>query len=709
MSIIYTELGAPWDILSNESVTPFSLHIGGYLHHVGSAIQGYRALSLVTKADNAPKAQLSKASRLVLHTRNLAAQSKIMQKAPLSTVEVTHPDGESVQVELMSLPFDAEIPLEFERVEGRWQAARFPQYTMIKEQCMLEIALCKFTQNPALLMALLLTKGDCAEDMASLNAHHQGRVDSFWSNSPLQDSAFPPREAMRMVYQKLYTILVNEFDGQGVRVRHRLSKALCERIGLTPEKESEEDLLLPKDILQSYAKTKAMAHFLDSAHQNHSVLTMHLPKGYPLQSVVARLNERAYQQLNRCETVCVKADRIQAILDRLNAPESKATEEKTNLGARIHTHERVNLQAMDMMSYLNYLQNAYPDESIGVLHATDQIAPAGQYEKGVVSEDALIARASNLGAHLQHLSTQKAYYCQEEGFGNDQVLVTKNVLVTRHGRMMEPLPREQQFTTTAISVPAIDLRHPKPKDYVTQLQTRLCLGLQAAIDAGVTRLILGAFSCLRYQNEASEVARVFHEVLQYPEFAGKFASVDFCILRNPSQPLDDYAAFNCQLMLGSLCDGTTVTMANLRAEELRHLSQLHDKLLRESHRQAQWHAMPESHQVAILTVLQGYVGVLDAFRQARAPSGTQGVVKFLSSLGSYDSAKTAEILNQLCVCFSTNALSTSASLSRFNQDHPHRDYYKSQLAKADFMTGFFKALHEYEEVIGGGGSLKRAA
>ena len=58
------------------------------------------------------------------------------------------------------------------------------------------------------------------------------------------------------------------------------------------------------------------------------------------------------------------------------------------------------------------------------------------------------------------------------------------------------------------------------------------------VEAGKDSLVLGAFGCGAYKLPSAEVARLFRQVMNEPEFAGKFRLLVFAILEHTAKPCE---------------------------------------------------------------------------------------------------------------------------------------------------------------------------
>ena len=82
--------------------------------------------------------------------------------------------------------------------------------------------------------------------------------------------------------------------------------------------------------------------------------------------------------------------------------------------------------------------------------------------------------------------------------------------------------------------------------YRSSFRARMQRVLYAAYAAGCSHVVLGAWGCGVFGNDPSVVAALWREVLQLPEWRGRFACVIFAIL--PGVQGRSLAAFRAALL-----------------------------------------------------------------------------------------------------------------------------------------------------------------
>ncbi len=174
-----------------------------------------------------------------------------------------------------------------------------------------------------------------------------------------------------------------------------------------------------------------------------------------------------------------------------------------------------------------------PDRRVFVLNLAGASRPGGAVRDGANGQEEDLCRKSSLLLSLE--SPEAAgYYTYSKSLnthlGSDAVIYSPNVAVFRDssGGLLE-----QPFLISVLSCSApmirLGLEGRTEEEYHELLLRRICGILRCAGSLGCESLILGAFGCGVFGNDAAVVSDLFKKALAGPEGAG-FRHVDFAVL-----------------------------------------------------------------------------------------------------------------------------------------------------------------------------------
>ena len=83
-----------------------------------------------------------------------------------------------------------------------------------------------------------------------------------------------------------------------------------------------------------------------------------------------------------------------------------------------------------------------------------------------------------------------------------------------------------------------------------KIRTVFRLGLTYGNDA----LVLGAFGCGAFKNPPAEIAKLFHEVMEEPEFKNKYRLITFSIIEDHNSNNRNLRAFEEEFVVASKPD-----------------------------------------------------------------------------------------------------------------------------------------------------------
>lgn len=189
-------------------------------------------------------------------------------------------------------------------------------------------------------------------------------------------------------------------------------------------------------------------------------------------------------------------------------------------------------------------------ENLAVLNFASARKVAGGFLRGAKSQEEDIARSSGL---FRCLETQPEFY--SENHASFSYLYTDNIIYSpsvpwfraADGRLLE-----EPFLASIITAPA-----PNAKEFFKKgvggrqkvqevLSRRAAYVLEIAEYMGNSSLLLGAWGCGVFQNDAAEVAGIFMSLLRRGRFRDRFERVVFAVY-DPSKSKETYTAFRSRV------------------------------------------------------------------------------------------------------------------------------------------------------------------
>lgn len=187
--------------------------------------------------------------------------------------------------------------------------------------------------------------------------------------------------------------------------------------------------------------------------------------------------------------------------------------------------------AMEMM-------DKNPDEPVLVLNLANPVNPGGGVRRGATAQEEDLCRKSSL---LLNLEGEQAlpYYAYNRSLntymGSDAVIISPYVEIIRDpaGRLFSPSVIVSVMTCAAPMI-RYGLEGMTKEEYRRMLYGRIEGMLKCAAAKGYRRLVLGAFGCGAFANDAADVAPVFREVFDRFDFGARtdelFDEIVFAVL-----------------------------------------------------------------------------------------------------------------------------------------------------------------------------------
>ena len=175
--------------------------------------------------------------------------------------------------------------------------------------------------------------------------------------------------------------------------------------------------------------------------------------------------------------------------------------------------------------------------------------PGGGFLNGSQAQEEALARASALYPCL--LEGEEYYGANRAGKSSlyeDLLIYSPDVPVFRNDDdQLIPVPWcASIITAPAPNAGAVRKNEPDREAEIEPVfARRIGLVLEAALEFGEDRLVLGAWGCGVFRNDPSVCARLFREALESARFAGCFTEVHFAVLDH-SKGGDTFAAFDRQ-------------------------------------------------------------------------------------------------------------------------------------------------------------------
>ncbi|MCD7733083.1 MAG: TIGR02452 family protein [Oscillospiraceae bacterium] len=225
-----------------------------------------------------------------------------------------------------------------------------------------------------------------------------------------------------------------------------------------------------------------------------------------------------------------------------SAPVTEAHDERDI--SRIFGCENEDALVLAKKRYLEMKEAGDFSPKVLVLNLASATEPGGRTRKGASAQEEDLCRRSSLLLSLESENAKKYYdynNAHKTHMGSDGIVMSENVEVIKNHSsetLAEPFP----ISVMSCSAPMIrmGLEGMTQEEYESMLETRIRGMLTVAATEKYRHLILGAFGCGIYGNDASLVSRLFYEAIMGFSYAGKpaealFDSIDFAVLCKPEK------------------------------------------------------------------------------------------------------------------------------------------------------------------------------
>ncbi|MCD8007318.1 MAG: TIGR02452 family protein [Oscillospiraceae bacterium] len=179
-----------------------------------------------------------------------------------------------------------------------------------------------------------------------------------------------------------------------------------------------------------------------------------------------------------------------------------------------------------------------------VLNLASATEPGGHTRKGASAQEEDLCRRSSLLLSLESEKAKKYYdynVALNTHMGSHGIVMSHNVEIIKD-KVHETLAKPFCVTVMTCAAPMIrmGLEEMSQEEYESMLEARIRGMLTVAATEGYRHLILGAFGCGVYGNDASLVSKLFYEAITGYSYSGKpaealFDSIDFAVMCKPEK------------------------------------------------------------------------------------------------------------------------------------------------------------------------------
>lgn len=180
-------------------------------------------------------------------------------------------------------------------------------------------------------------------------------------------------------------------------------------------------------------------------------------------------------------------------------------------------------------------------EGVLVLNLADPFVAGGLVRQGSNAQEETLCRKSTLLTSLESKAAETYYGYNDgkDGYSSDATIISRNVEVFR-GEDYKLLDETRFVSVITIPAPIVSSKDECGNQrYKKVMFQRIYTMLSVAAHCGYKRLVLGAFGCGAFNNDAKVVAEIFKNVLDqinYKDGKCLFSDVEFAVLCY----IDDY-------------------------------------------------------------------------------------------------------------------------------------------------------------------------
>ncbi len=223
------------------------------------------------------------------------------------------------------------------------------------------------------------------------------------------------------------------------------------------------------------------------------------------------------------------------------------------IGKRAHERAvcRYDCVNMDAFALARRLRQAYPQEKILVLNLANPFEPGGGVRRGARAQEEDLCVNSSLLLSLESKAAHRyyAYHCGlRSPFSSDAMILTPKVQIIRDadGSLLQERAMVSVLTCAA-PMAQYGLGDLTQAEYAEMVSQRIHRMLLCAAYHGYVVLVLGAFGCGAFGNDAQLIAALFERETRLFQAGGSvddhFAQISFAVLDH-SPDLYNFRAFS---------------------------------------------------------------------------------------------------------------------------------------------------------------------
>lgn len=241
-----------------------------------------------------------------------------------------------------------------------------------------------------------------------------------------------------------------------------------------------------------------------------------------LKEILAAFETGTYETEN--ETARIRLREEQILEAEVFLPARIASLTLENAAAGKNGHCVFSCRNTDSYAMAMEMLEENPDEPVLVLNLANPVNPGGGVRRGATAQEEDLCRKSSL---LLNLEGEQAlpYYAYNRSLntymGSDALIISPYVEIIRDpaGRLFSPSVIVSVMTCAAPMI-RYGLEGMTQEEYRRMLYGRIEGMMKCAAAKGYRRLVLGAFGCGAFANDAADVAPVFKEVFDRFDFGG---------------------------------------------------------------------------------------------------------------------------------------------------------------------------------------------
>lgn len=187
------------------------------------------------------------------------------------------------------------------------------------------------------------------------------------------------------------------------------------------------------------------------------------------------------------------------------------------------------------------IKNNHPDEKVLVLNFANPVHPGGGVRNGARAQEEDLCRKSSLLLSLEDNNSKKYYTYNSKlnsNWGSDAIIMNPNVEIIKDSKG-DLLDESTVVSVMTCAAPVVGRMFDKKMqaEYEELLYNRITGMLKVAANYGYKYLVLGAWGCGAFGNDAEMMAKIFYKALKEIKYNGLshtslFRQIYFAVLDN---------------------------------------------------------------------------------------------------------------------------------------------------------------------------------